>query len=98
AFYVLAYVRLGAISRHYDPLYPADYLDHRETHRSAGLNVGATMTGDKHWGLDINAGIFVKKKSIAETYLHGPEMAKESVEPGFRLSVNICYWFKRAKV
>jgi len=97
AFYLLTYVRLGAISRHYDPLYRADYLDHWETHHSAGLSFGATIPIDKRyrWGIDINAGVFEKEKRIVETYLDKAAMTKRSVGPGFRLSVNFSYWFKR---
>jgi len=48
-------------------------------------------------GIDINAGVFEKEKRIVETYLDKPGVAKKSVGPGFRLSVNVSYWFKRGR-
>jgi hypothetical protein len=98
-FYTLAYVRLGHISRHWDPLYPTPTtaVTQKENHRSAGIQLGSTIRLDpeSRWCLDINAGIFEKDKTIVSTDKYNHSVTEKPVGPGFRLSVNLYVWFKR---
>jgi len=96
-FYMLAYVRLGNIKRHYDPLFKEPYVDQRETHRSAGLSLGTTIRAERHWGIDVNAGLFEKEKTITTSYADGRLVTQKPVGLGFRLSANVSYWFKWRK-
>jgi len=98
--YLLVFFRDGKIYQHFDPLYPVQsWISNRERQYSAGLMVGATMQsnlGPDRLDLDINLGIFDKLKEISQVYLeNGVQTTVNSrpVGPGFRLSVNLVYWW-----
>jgi len=95
--YILAYVRDGWIDRSYDPLYPlTSYWQDHERHYSAGLQFGASIRADRHWNFDINFGLFEKEKVIHTEFLtHGVVTSTNwrPVEMGFRLSVNLFWWW-----
>ena len=98
-FYTLVYARLGHIFRHWDPLYPHPFVTQNETHHSMGLSLGSTFSVDKEsrWCLDINAGIFEKDKTITSVDVANHRVTEKPVGPGPRVSVNLCYWFTRAR-
>ena len=97
--YILVFGRYGKLDQHYDPLYPlSSFKDNYETHRSVGLMLGSAFQFNRprRLGLDINLGIFEKKKDISAVYLkNGVTSTVDShpLGPGFRLSVNLVYWF-----
>ena len=98
--YLLAFLRDGKIYQHYDPLFPVtSWISNRERQYSAGLMVGATKrTGDRpeRLDVDINLGIFDKLKAISQVYLKSgvpTTVNSRPVGPGFRLSVNLVYWW-----
>jgi hypothetical protein len=99
--YLLFFLRDGKIYQHYDPLYPLwRWQANRERQYSAGLMVGVTsaISDDKPKRLDwdLNLGIFEKLKEISTVYLKdGVQSTVKSrpIGPGFRLSLNLVYWF-----
>jgi len=47
-------------------------------------------------GVDVNMGLFLKRKDISSVYLINHRLSTISDSPfgpGFRLSVNLVYWF-----
>ena len=74
-------------------------MSNRERQYSAGLMVGGTMqlgNNPKRLCLDINLGIFDKLKEISQVYLKNDVQStvnSRPVGPGFRLSVNLEYWW-----
>ncbi len=99
--YIVGFLRYGRIDRYYDPLYVlSSYLSEHERHYSAGLLGGFTGSlSDKHrLGLDINTGLFIKKKDIWTVYRENDSeriTRRRPIGPGFRLSVNLVWWFPR---
>lgn len=98
--YMVVFLRYGKLDQYYDPLYPLkSYYTNHERHYSGGILVGATfgIKGEKNLGIDVNFGVFEKEKQISTVYLeHGIERMTHGnpVAPGFRLSVNISWWFR----
>jgi len=96
--YLLAYVRDGKIDRSYDPLYPLSaYWQDHERHYSAGLQLGTSLKGSRFWNLDVNCGLFVKEKVVSMEYLNRGVVStidSRPLELGFRLSVNLFWWWK----
>jgi hypothetical protein len=97
--YTVAFLRYGKLDQYYDPLYPlTSYYQNHEWDYSAGVLVGATFGSkrDKRFGLDVNTGVFEKEKVKDTEYLvHGVESEVHSRRTGlgFRLSVNLSWWF-----
>ena len=97
--YLLCFLRYGKLDQHYDPDYPlTSFLSNHEKHTSAGIMLGATsiIGANNRLGLDINTGLFDKQKVISTVYLkNGVETttASKPVGLGYRLSVNLTYWF-----
>lgn len=97
--YLLAFVRYGKIDAAYDPLYPLNYYwKQDQRHYSAGLLLGTTFPFFTHrWCLDINTGIFDKQKVIYTQFLTHGVVSSTNWRPrdlGYRLSVNLVYWWK----
>jgi len=80
-------------------LYPlTDFLNNNEKHYSAGLLAGSIfqLSHTGRLGVDVNMGVFLKRKDISTVYLtnHRESTIVSSLfGPGFRLSVNLVYWF-----
>ncbi|MBS1606291.1 MAG: hypothetical protein JST42_26770 [Bacteroidetes bacterium] len=97
--YVLVFLRYGVIYQHYLPLYPlTDFLTNNEKHYSAGIMAGSIfqLSHKGRLGVDVNMGIFLKRKDISSVYLvnHRQSTLSDSpLGPGFRLSANMIYWF-----
>ena len=99
-FYTLLFLRYGRISNHEDPAYKNDYISKDEIHRSAGLLLGTSFSiaPSGRLGVDINTGVFEKEKEITTVYRDGGLVKTRFEKPtglGYRLSVNLCYWFFR---
>jgi hypothetical protein len=97
--YALVFLRYGKIDQHYDPLYPlTSFLNNQETHYSAGLMAGSIfqLSHSGRLGVDVNTGLFFKLKDISTVYLKDNRsyiVTSNPFGPGFRLSVNLVYWF-----
>jgi len=62
--------------------------------------VGTTLPWGRRMGLDVNTGIFEKEKEEDTEYLvHGVESLVRARPRGlgFRLSVNLEWWWRRGK-
>lgn len=97
--YLLTFLRYSRIHQHYDPLYPlTGWLTNDEMQYSLGL-MGGALIQFSHTGrlcLDINTGVFMKKRNITTVYLKDRlpfTVSSNPLGPGFRLSVNLVYWF-----
>src|SRR5262249_27983962 len=102
SFYTLAFVRYGTIDAHWDPRYKIspeeEYID-QETHRSVGLMLGVNW-GFPLWprlGLDVNMGVFEKRKDMltVDDNYNDPRVESFWTGLGFRMSVNATYAFYR---
>jgi hypothetical protein len=97
--YIVAFLRYGKIDQHYDPLYPLSrWQSNKETQYSTGILIGGTAVvgGKGRLGLDVNFGLFEKEKVISAVYLKNGVETMVNGRPigiGFRLSVNLSYWF-----
>ena len=97
--YLLVFLRYGKIDEHYNPLYPlSSFLNNYETHYSAGLMAGTIIQLSRtgRLGVDINTGIFVKRKDISTTYSNNHHLTTDTSKllgPGFRFAANLVYWF-----
>jgi hypothetical protein len=97
--YLLVFLRYGKIDEHYNPLYPlSSFLNNYQTHYSAGLMAGSViqLSHTGRLGVDINTGIFVKRKDISTTYSYNHHLSTDTsrrLGPGIRFAANLVYRF-----
>lgn len=97
--YALVFLRYGTIYQHYIPLYPlTSFLNNNEKHYSAGAMAGSIfqLSHGGRLGVDVNMGVFLKRKDVAAVYMVNHRLStinSSPFGPGFRLSANLLYWF-----
>lgn len=97
--YALVFYRYCKLGQHFDPHYPlTSFLNNYETQNSVGLMIGSSyqFRATPRLGLDVNLGIFEKQKDITTNYLQNRLISTAHTHPfgpGFRISVNLVYWF-----
>src|SRR5262249_35762341 len=82
--YALVFLRYGTIAQHYIPLYPlTSYLRNNEKHYSVGFMAGSlfNLSHTGRLGVDVNMGVFLKRKEISTVYLTNHRLSTVASNP-----------------